>query len=104
MSNNLTHNEATPEASKARGVDLKLEVSVLPVSDVDRAKRFYEELGWRLDADFVRNDGSRAVQLTPPGSMAARRAVSRARIRSGAATARSQRSPIPTATPGSSRK
>ena len=68
MSNNLTHNEATPEASKARGVDLKLEVSVLPVSDVDRAKRFYEELGCRLDADFVRNDGSRAVQLTPPGS------------------------------------
>jgi catechol 2,3-dioxygenase-like lactoylglutathione lyase family enzyme len=49
-------------------VDMKLEVSVIPVSDVDAAKRFYEKLGWRLDADFVRPDGSRAVQLTPPGS------------------------------------
>jgi catechol 2,3-dioxygenase-like lactoylglutathione lyase family enzyme len=50
--------------------DMKLEVAVIPVSDVDRAKRFYESLGWRLDADFVRTDGSRAVQLTPPGSPA----------------------------------
>ncbi|QIG94277.1 MULTISPECIES: VOC family protein [unclassified Bradyrhizobium] len=50
------------------GVDMKLEVVVIPVSDVDRAKRFYENLGWRLDADFVRADGSRALQLTPPGS------------------------------------
>jgi catechol 2,3-dioxygenase-like lactoylglutathione lyase family enzyme len=48
--------------------DLKLEVAVIPVSDVDRSKRFYESLGWRLDADFIRGDGSRAVQLTPPGS------------------------------------
>lgn len=53
---------------KAPTIDLKLEVAVIPVSDVDRAKRFYEDLGWRLDADFVRADGSRAVQLTPPGS------------------------------------
>jgi catechol 2,3-dioxygenase-like lactoylglutathione lyase family enzyme len=51
-------------------VDMKFEVAVLPVSDVDRAKRFYLGLGWRLDADFVRDDGSRAVQLTPPGSPA----------------------------------
>lgn len=50
------------------GVDMKLEVVVIPVSDVDRAKRFYENLGWRLDADFIRADGSRALQLTPPGS------------------------------------
>jgi catechol 2,3-dioxygenase-like lactoylglutathione lyase family enzyme len=50
------------------GVDMKLEVIVIPVSDVDRAKRFYENLGWRLDADFVRADGSWALQLTPPGS------------------------------------
>ncbi|WFU34988.1 VOC family protein [Bradyrhizobium brasilense] len=50
------------------GIDMKLEVVVIPVSDVDRAKRFYENLGWRLDADFVRADGSRALQLTPPGS------------------------------------
>jgi catechol 2,3-dioxygenase-like lactoylglutathione lyase family enzyme len=49
-------------------VDMKLEVVVIPVSDVDRARRFYEDMGWRLDADFVRADGSRAVQLTPPGS------------------------------------
>jgi catechol 2,3-dioxygenase-like lactoylglutathione lyase family enzyme len=49
-------------------VDMKLEVTVIPVSDVDRAKQFYESLGWKLDADFVRVDGSRAVQFTPPGS------------------------------------
>jgi catechol 2,3-dioxygenase-like lactoylglutathione lyase family enzyme len=49
---------------------MRLEVAVLPVSDVDRAKRFYAGLGWRLDADFIRADGSRAVQLTPPGSPA----------------------------------
>jgi catechol 2,3-dioxygenase-like lactoylglutathione lyase family enzyme len=48
-------------------VETKLEVITIPVSDVDRAKRFYEELGWRLDADFS-GDGWRAVQLTPPGS------------------------------------
>jgi catechol 2,3-dioxygenase-like lactoylglutathione lyase family enzyme len=47
--------------------DLKLEVVVLPVSDVDRAKRFYESLGWRLDGDFVNGD-FRGVQMTPPGS------------------------------------
>jgi len=49
-------------------VDLKLEVVVLPVSDVDRAKRFYEKLGWRLDADFAFDNGFRVVQFTPPGS------------------------------------
>jgi catechol 2,3-dioxygenase-like lactoylglutathione lyase family enzyme len=49
-------------------VDLKLEVVVLPVSDVDRSKRFYEGLGWRVDADFPGADGFRVVQMTPPGS------------------------------------
>jgi catechol 2,3-dioxygenase-like lactoylglutathione lyase family enzyme len=49
-------------------VDLKLEVVVLPVSDVDRSKRFYEGLGWRVDADFPGVDGFRVVQMTPPGS------------------------------------
>src|SRR5262249_4764465 len=44
------------------------EVVVIPVSDVDRAKRFYTNLGWRLDADFVRGNEFRVVQLTPPGS------------------------------------
>src|SRR5262245_47837365 len=49
-------------------VDLKLEVVVLPVSDVDRSKRFYEGLGWRLDADFSGPNNWRVVQMTPPGS------------------------------------
>jgi catechol 2,3-dioxygenase-like lactoylglutathione lyase family enzyme len=49
-------------------VDLKLEVVVIPVSDVDRAKDFYGSLGWRLDADFPFDNGFRVVQLTPPGS------------------------------------
>ena len=48
--------------------ELKLEVVVIPVSDVDRAKAFYEGLGWRLDADFADDQGFRIVQLTPPGS------------------------------------
>lgn len=48
--------------------EARLEVVVLPVSDVDRAKRFYESLGWRLDADLAVEDGYRVVQLTPPGS------------------------------------
>src|SRR3954453_13585990 len=47
---------------------MKLEVVVLPVSDVDRAKEFYEGLGWRLDADFPISESFRVVQLTPPGS------------------------------------
>ena len=49
-------------------MDMKLEVVVLPVSDVDRAKQFYKALGWREDADFVADDDFRIVQLTPPGS------------------------------------
>jgi catechol 2,3-dioxygenase-like lactoylglutathione lyase family enzyme len=48
--------------------EMRLEVVLLPVSDVDRAKRFYESLGWRLDADLAVDDGYRVVQLTPPGS------------------------------------
>jgi len=49
-------------------MDMKLEVVVVPVSDVDRAKGFYESLGWRQDADFSGENGFRVVQLTPPGS------------------------------------
>ncbi|MFE5283736.1 VOC family protein [Nocardia sp. NPDC056611] len=50
-------------------MDMKLEVVVLPVSDVDRAKAFYvDRLGFRLDADFAVNDGYRVIQVTPPGS------------------------------------
>jgi catechol 2,3-dioxygenase-like lactoylglutathione lyase family enzyme len=57
--------EATTRAATA---DLKLEVVVIPVTDVDRAKAFYTGLGWRLDADFAFDNGFRVVQLTPPGS------------------------------------
>jgi len=49
-------------------MDMKLEVVVLPVADVDRAKAFYTGLGWRLDADFPVDADSRGVQVTPPGS------------------------------------
>ena len=52
----------------ATRVDMKLEVALIPVSDVDRAKEFYTRLGWRLDADDVMGNGFRIVQLTPPGS------------------------------------
>jgi catechol 2,3-dioxygenase-like lactoylglutathione lyase family enzyme len=52
----------------ALGVEMKLEVVTLPVSDVDRAKSFYQSLGWRLDGDFAFGDDIRAVQLTPPQS------------------------------------
>jgi catechol 2,3-dioxygenase-like lactoylglutathione lyase family enzyme len=47
---------------------MKLEVVVVPVSDVDKAKDFYQGLGWRLDADFVKGEDFRVVQLTPPSS------------------------------------
>src|SRR5262245_62886359 len=49
---------------------MKLEVIVVPVSDVDRAKAFYERLGWRLDIDYARDADHRVVQFTPPGSEA----------------------------------
>ena len=61
----VRHETETPGA---RTVDMKLEVVVIPVSDVDRAKHFYGNLGWRLDADFVVGDAFRGVQFTPPGS------------------------------------
>ena len=50
-------------------MDMKLEVVVVPVSDVDKAKEFYQGLGWRLDADFAESEDFRVVQLTPPGSL-----------------------------------
>jgi catechol 2,3-dioxygenase-like lactoylglutathione lyase family enzyme len=67
MSTQTIHDE-TSRIGAAGGIDLKLEVVVIPVSDVDRAKRFYENLGWRLDADFTNGEDWRLVQLTPPGS------------------------------------
>lgn len=60
--------EHATQLPSAGTVDLKLEVVVIPVSDVDHAKRFYESLGWRLDADFATGEDWRVVQLTPPGS------------------------------------
>ena len=68
MSSTQTISEPTTHVPTAATVDLKLEVVVIPVSDVDRAKRFYESLGWRLDADFVAGEHWRGVQMTPPGS------------------------------------
>ena len=59
--------DASGDAS-GRGVDLKLEVVLIAVSDVDRSKQFYASLGWRLDADFAIGDDIRIVQFTPPGS------------------------------------
>jgi catechol 2,3-dioxygenase-like lactoylglutathione lyase family enzyme len=56
------------DPAQVRTTDMKLEVIVIPVSDVDRAKRFYGGLGWRLDADFASGGDWRAVQFTPPGS------------------------------------
>jgi catechol 2,3-dioxygenase-like lactoylglutathione lyase family enzyme len=60
-----SHSASGPSVGK---VDMKLEVVVIPVSDVDRAREFYKGLGWRLDADFADDDGFRIVQFTPPGS------------------------------------
>jgi catechol 2,3-dioxygenase-like lactoylglutathione lyase family enzyme len=59
--------EAQTTKPAAQCVEMKLEAVVIPVSDVDRAKQFYEKLGWRLDLDFEK-DGFRGVQFTPPGS------------------------------------
>src|ERR1700704_2990442 len=59
---------STLAIANARPLDMKLEIAVIPVSDVDRAKRFYSNLGWRLDADFATGDDFRVIQFTPPGS------------------------------------
>lgn len=59
---------STIELANARPLDMKLEIAVIPVSDVDRAKQFYGNLGWRLDADFATDGAFRVIQFTPPGS------------------------------------
>ena len=59
---------SSTQMSEAGTVDMKLEVVTLPVSDIDRAKRFYQSLGWRLDADIAVGDAFRVVQLTPTHS------------------------------------
>ena len=67
MSKEQVSQEPTGQVPKPATSDLKLEVVILPVSDVDRSKSFYEGLGFRLDGDFVHGDW-RAMQMTPPGS------------------------------------
>jgi catechol 2,3-dioxygenase-like lactoylglutathione lyase family enzyme len=62
--------ESATEASGAATINARFEVTTLPVADVDRAKAFYQSLGWRLDIDFTPGPGVRAVQFTPPGSPA----------------------------------
>jgi hypothetical protein len=61
----------SPSRDAATGtVDMHLEVQIIPVSDVDWSKQFYQRLGWRLDGDVAPLDGLRIVQFTPPGSAA----------------------------------
>ena len=60
--------ESAGGTESAQGVDMALEVVTLPVSDVDRAKSFYQSLGWRFDIDLVVSDDARTVQFTPPHS------------------------------------
>ena len=64
----MSTNEGRSSEAKAAGVDMKFEVVVIPVSDVDRAKEFYQRIGWRLDADFEGGPDFRVMQFTPPGS------------------------------------
>jgi catechol 2,3-dioxygenase-like lactoylglutathione lyase family enzyme len=68
MSSVDVSSESPTGSPTVKAGEMRLEVVVVPVSDVDRAKRFYESLGWRLDADLAVDDGYRVVQLTPPGS------------------------------------
>ena len=68
MSNTQATGASSTEVPTAGTIDMKLEVVTLPVSDVERAKSFYQSLGWRLDADFSAGDDIRGVQFTPPHS------------------------------------
>src|SRR5215470_9395333 len=68
MSTNEVRSNDTIRGMSIKNIDLKLEAIVIPVADVDRAKKFYGNLGWRLDADFRFDNGFRVVQFTPPGS------------------------------------
>jgi catechol 2,3-dioxygenase-like lactoylglutathione lyase family enzyme len=70
MSSAQVGSQAATNGSPDTAVPLRFEVTVLPVSDVDRAKAFYAGLGWRLDADFPIDENFRIVQFTPPGSPA----------------------------------
>lgn len=63
-----TSQASAKETASPATVDMKFEIVVIPVSDVDRAKEFYAKIGWRLDADFAAGDEFRVIQFTPPGS------------------------------------
>jgi catechol 2,3-dioxygenase-like lactoylglutathione lyase family enzyme len=64
----MSTNEVRSNYVTVARVDMKLEIVVIPVSDVDRAKEFYGRLGWRLDADYDNGSDFRVIQFTPPGS------------------------------------
>jgi catechol 2,3-dioxygenase-like lactoylglutathione lyase family enzyme len=68
MSSTEVSSEGATGAAPVKSGEMKLEVVVIPVSDVDRAKTFYEGLGWRLDIDLATDESFRVVQFTPPGS------------------------------------
>jgi len=68
MSGTDVNTDTSTETPEVGTIDMKLEVVTLPVSDVDRAKGFYQSLGWRLDADFAAGEDIRGVQFTPPHS------------------------------------
>src|SRR5215207_8480184 len=104
----MSQREAVIEREAARSAgtgDMKLEVVVIPVSDVERAKRFYGSLGWRVDADFVTGDAFRVVQFTPPGSPCsitsarASRRPCRARRRASISSCRTSRQRAPSSSP-----
>ena len=63
-------NDSANSDAQAGNVEVKLEIDIIPVSDVDRSKQFYDRLGWRFDSDEAPLDGLRIVQFTPPGSAA----------------------------------
>ena len=68
MNDTYLSSETSNQVHRPGTIAMKLEVQIIPVSDVDRAKAFYERLGWRLDDDLAPMDGLRIVQFTPPGS------------------------------------
>ena len=68
MSTNVVRKKDATSDARVATADMKFEIVVIPVSDVDRAKQFYGKLGWRLDADYASGDDYRVIQFTPPGS------------------------------------
>jgi catechol 2,3-dioxygenase-like lactoylglutathione lyase family enzyme len=68
MDSTQVKNETAIRTPIAQPIEMKIEVVVIPVSDVDHAKRFYTDLGWRLDLDITADEEYRVIQFTPPGS------------------------------------